>query len=928
MRKAGLGMFVVFFLLGFSSIIIQTTLIREFLVVFEGNELCLGGIFGIWFLWIMIGAPIGSLLSRWVKNVAPLFVLFVILGALAPFAQIYAIRIVRDIFDVPMSLYVSFPEMLLFALICVAPFTFMIGVTFPLGVKVYTEIRAAALAGSPPPTALEEGRPQEIYAAPAAQEGGEKVGVELPQKDISAGLDAAFGGEEPKQSDPTESQREEPPAACERPSDAVQPPSEEDPSSIGWIYVIESLGFLAGGVFFTFVLVEHYMPFLNAAVVFLLLSLMCFLLDLRGFSRGVRATFGVIFLALSVEHICMAMPLDNYSVQRRWEALKLDLNFIKAVESRYQNLTVAQSRRDANYYSLLSNGHIMINWPEEYDMPMVANFVLFEHPKPKRVLLLGNGSHGLIRHMLKHPIDRLVHVELDPMVTGVIGPYLPQEDQDALKDKRLEQKHMDGRYYVKTCKENFDVVFANIPDPSSAMINRYFTLDFYEEVKRILADGGVLAGTMSSAVNYMGQDIGDYAGSLFHTIRDAFEKDGGEVIITPGDHNYFFASPKKGVVSLDGSEHGPLVKRFKACGIEFKNFSEHHFLLCVNTEQKQQWLRDQLMARENVPRNTDMRPISYFYQLLIWDQKTEHPIITISGKKWEVKVGPIFRWLHEFDKNGFSVIQTSNAKLGKIIGALTWIRTKLRIHDLIVIFLVLLLLRMFYVLVIRRSIPPQARVNSLLAMAACGFGSMVFSLTLLFAFQNLYGFLYHMIGFITALFMFGLAMGGLAMTVMLKRLRSPNRALLIVLIALVVYAIVLPLGIKALASGVLARLPLLASQACFMVLLAIGGSLTGLTFPLASGVFFEHSRHTGVTAGLVHGADHGGACAGAFLSGTIFVPILGLAESCYFVAVIGAVCVVLQALLVVKEKRTLCRRLSSKLTETSKPSSSSEPSPQ
>src|SRR4030042_6467685 len=120
MRKVGVGMFLVFFLPGFSSIIIQTTLIREFLVVFEGNELCLGGIFGIWFLWIMIGAPVGSLLSKWVRNVGAIFVVFVLIGALAPFVQIYAIRIVRDIYDVPMSLYVSLPEMLFFALISLA----------------------------------------------------------------------------------------------------------------------------------------------------------------------------------------------------------------------------------------------------------------------------------------------------------------------------------------------------------------------------------------------------------------------------------------------------------------------------------------------------------------------------------------------------------------------------------------------------------------------------------------------------------------------------------------------------------------------------------------------------------------------------------------------------------------------------------------
>ena len=973
MRKAGLGMFLVFFLLGFSSIIIQTTLIREFLVVFEGNELCLGGIFGIWFLWIMIGAPVGSLLSKWVRNVGAIFVVFVILGALSPFAQIYAIRIVRDIFDVPMSLYVSFPEMLLFALICVAPFSFMIGVTFPLGVKVYTQLRDI------------KGETKGTYVPPpleaAAKDEGQEADISLPEKEISEGLDAAFGLEEPPKGDeapPPDGQApetpppaEEMPGEAEKPSEGTQPEAdgpagsdtEGEAAHIGWIYVLESLGFLAGGVFFTFVLVNNYMPFLNAAVVFGVLSLLCFLLDLNCFSRGVRVMFGIIFLAITVERVISATPLDEHTTLQRWRALKLDLNFIESADSKYENLAVGQSRRDEHYYSVFGNGAIMFSFPEPYDLPQVANTVLYQHPNPKTVLLIGNGSHGLIRYMLMHPLDKLVHVELDPKMTEVIGPYLPGEDQAVLWGKRVDEvdasvldlvkphfpglseialkakrlcrlpaglqekikpkltekdknafgdprfQHVygDGRYYVKTTDETFDLVFANVPDPSSAMINRYYTTDFYEEVKAILNKGGVFAGTMSSAVNYIGDDIGDYAGSLFHTLRDAFEKPGGEMVITPGEHNYVFACLDKNVVSLDAGEEGPLVKRFKERGVTFDKFTKHHFVLSIGTEFKQKWLRDELMKRENVPRNTDMRPISYFYQLLIWDHKTEHPTITLGGKEVKIEVAPLFREIHEFDKAGFSIFKTNNETLRRVIGVLTWIRTKLHIHDLIVVVLALLALRLLYSLLIRRSLPPQARFNSLLSMAVCGFGSMVFSITLLFAFQNLYGFLYHMIGLITALFMFGLAMGGVVATIVLKRLKTGYRALFFVLLALFVYAIILPLGIHMLASGMLSHLSLVPSQICFMVMLALGGSLTGLTFPLASHIYFEHSRHTGVTAGLVHGADHGGACLGAFLSGTVFVPIMGLAKSCYLVAVIGGACLVLQGLLVLKERRASCR---------------------
>ena len=39
-----------------------------------------------------------------------------------------------------------------------------------------------------------------------------------------------------------------------------------------------------------------------------------------------------------------------------------------------------------------------------------------QHPAPKRVLLIGGGMGGLIREMLKHPVDELHYIELDPVL--------------------------------------------------------------------------------------------------------------------------------------------------------------------------------------------------------------------------------------------------------------------------------------------------------------------------------------------------------------------------------------------------------------------------------------------------------------------------------------------------------------------------------
>jgi len=763
------SIFMVFFAFGFCSIIVQTTLVREFLVVFSGNELCLGMVFGIWLFWIGVGAALGSWISHRTKRPGLLFAMLAVGLSVTPVGQIYAIRLVRAFYNLEMGLLLSFGQMAKFALVCLAPFALMVGLTFPLGCRVLERQRGT------------------------------------------------------------------------------------DPVGIGWIYVVESAGFLVGGVVFTFVLVTHghYAPFANAAIGFGMVSLACFISDLGCFSKKSRLLGIAVTIAATAVFLAFSGRIDRRSVQERWDALKVNLELKRSVDSRYENLAVGYSNEQ---YTVFGSGSPMFAFPDEYTYAPVANSVLSEHPNPKSVLLIGNGSQGLIREFLANPIESLWHVELDPMMTEVVLPFLPEPDKKALHDPRLHRAHGDGRLFVKTAKEKFDVVFINIPDPSTAMLNRYYTKDFYEEVKRILNPGGVVAARMSSAAAYIGEDVGDYAGSIYHTFSDVF----GNVVINPGEHNYLFGSPQPGVVT-DNFE--VLGKRYKERGVESQYFSEYNFMLLF-PQPKTKWWRQQLEERSGRKRNTDLQPISYFYNLLMWDH--------FSGSH----LRGLFRKVE-----------------------------KLKLRTVAAVLAALVFLRLAYSFVFRRRFAARVKFNCLLSMAVCGFSVMVFDITLIFGFQNLYGYLYHMIGLISALFMFGLAIGGIFTNIVLKRKKAGLRAVFAVHVALIVYALVLPLCMKLLSSGPLSTLSVQKSQPFFVFLVVMAGILGGVEFPLVSSVFFQHSRRTGVTAGLVDGSDHLGACLGAVLSGTIFVPIIGLAETCYIVAMASIACVVLIGILMLQEKR-------------------------
>ena len=63
-------------------------------------------------------------------------------------------------------------------------------------------------------------------------------------------------------------------------------------------------------------------------------------------------------------------------------------------------------------------------------------------------------------------------------------------------------------------QRKYDLIFVNIPDPSTAFLNRFYTLQFFQEGNNILKKDGVLAIGVSSAVNYLGDEVGNYTGSF------------------------------------------------------------------------------------------------------------------------------------------------------------------------------------------------------------------------------------------------------------------------------------------------------------------------------------------------------------------------------------------------------------------------------
>jgi spermidine synthase len=127
-----------------------------------------------------------------------------------------------------------------------------------------------------------------------------------------------------------------------------------------------------------------------------------------------------------------------------------------------------------------------------YHEPLV-HVPLCSHPDPRRVLIVGGGDGGALRHVLLHgSVEQAVEVEIDRAVVDVSRRYLPEVSGGAYDDPRARLVIADGAAFAARTSERFDVVLVDSTDPvgPAAVL---VSAEFLAAVRRLLTPGGIMA---------------------------------------------------------------------------------------------------------------------------------------------------------------------------------------------------------------------------------------------------------------------------------------------------------------------------------------------------------------------------------------------------------------------------------------------------
>jgi spermidine synthase len=152
--------------------------------------------------------------------------------------------------------------------------------------------------------------------------------------------------------------------------------------------------------------------------------------------------------------------------------------------------------------ALILGGTLQTSLNEEftYHEPLV-HIPLFAHANPHRVLIVGGGDGGALRHVLLHPsVDRALEVEIDQAVVEASLRFLPEISRGAYADPRAQLIIDDGARFLAETDERFDVILVDSTDPvgpAAALISDAFLA----HARRALAPGGLMGMQSGSPIS-------------------------------------------------------------------------------------------------------------------------------------------------------------------------------------------------------------------------------------------------------------------------------------------------------------------------------------------------------------------------------------------------------------------------------------------
>ncbi len=120
---------------------------------------------------------------------------------------------------------------------------------------------------------------------------------------------------------------------------------------------------------------------------------------------------------------------------------------------------------------------------------------LITHPEPKTVFIAGGGEGATAREVLAHrSVDLVTMTDIDSKTVNLCKKYLPQFQNGAFDDPRLDLNFADAYEFLSNSGQQFDIIVIDVPDPlEEGPAHHLYTSEFYGLLRSRLNPLGMIS---------------------------------------------------------------------------------------------------------------------------------------------------------------------------------------------------------------------------------------------------------------------------------------------------------------------------------------------------------------------------------------------------------------------------------------------------
>ncbi len=377
-----------------------------------------------------------------------------------------------------------------------------------------------------------------------------------------------------------------------------------------YVFAAESIGALCGAVVIRSVHSFSWSTFELAGYCLIAASPLLAVILISGISRHKFESVARIVILAFVPVAGLSLILTGSDIARRLDSLYWPGQTIEdafdSVYGRWHLVSYDGRPNLYNNHSLVAHGGITRTDEETISIALAL------HPKPVDVLFLDgawNSMSSISSQIVTKDVE-VVTIDTTPLrrfSREQLRQIMPDVDLNRMNIRRQDP----GKAIAQAGDSTCDVIISNAPVPLSLNASRFYSSDFFLQIRRVLRPDGVFAMTVSGSENLMSPEQTRYVGIVFRSMFQAFDRD--ELTIVPGDMIRVFARPGK-TKPLTSDE---ILVRIRQAGIVNRYPSDGYLPYIMHPEALRLFWQ-YLDQEESTDISTASRPLVFPAFLNLW----------------------------------------------------------------------------------------------------------------------------------------------------------------------------------------------------------------------------------------------------------------------------------------------------------------------